>query len=115
MRIFFYFLSLIIYMQPLIVSALPNLVLSKSVCTKIYLPTADEDSHIKVQTENLIRYLSLLIEDQHINSNHLQIMLTNADQGVLQNPITQKQARSASVLKIIYDGIQSVLDKNNIV
>lgn len=114
MRIFVNFIFFIICMQPLIVSALPNLVLSKSVCTKIYLPTADEDSHIKVQTENLIRYLSLLIEDQHINSNHLQIMLTNADQGVLQNPITQKQARSASVLKIIYDGIQSVLDKNNI-
>lgn len=115
MKKFFYFLVLIFLLQPQLASTMPSNALADSSCTNIYLPkNADDDLHIKVQTENLIRYLSLLIDSQHIGTQHLQNMLINAEQGKLNNPITEKQARSASVLRIIYDGIQSVLDKNNI-
>ncbi len=126
---FYFIISGIILL--LFVESASSLTLNHAICEKIYIiKNADvvpinninkildvqfqNPIESQVQTENLIRYLSLLIDDQQMNTDHLQLMLKDVDLGVIQNPISAKMATAQFVMRIIQEGIQSVLDSKKI-
>lgn len=125
-----YFISSVFFLL-LFAESASSLTLDHGICEKIYIikngdvdPINDINKVLdvqfqnpienQVQTENLIRYLSHLIDDQQINTEHLQLMLKDVDQGVIQNPVSAKMATAQFVMRIIQEGIQSVLDSKKI-
>ncbi len=88
-------------------------------CEKVWLKTDEphviaknkqDAKQITIQdTNNLIHYLSDLMQIQTLNKNHLQIMLKGLEQNQWVNPISLSEAKKSFILRIAFDGIDEVI------
>lgn len=80
---------------------------------KVFSNNAIVSNSSRLRSENLINYLSKLLEQQYVRLESLQMMLVALEQGELINPISAKEALN-SIKKIIHDGIASVISHGDL-
>ncbi len=68
----------------------------------------------RIRTENLLNYLALVFDQQHISLEALTNMLRSLEQGQLINPVSEKEALNSSIKKVIRNGIQSSISRGDL-
>lgn len=81
----------------------------------IVIAKKQDEKQLKIQnTNNLIHYLSDLLQSQTLNKSHLQIMLHGLNQNQWLNPVSLSESKKSFLLRIAFDGIQGVIQSKEL-